>query len=126
MVKGTPAWVYKQALILNCNHLLYLIIHSYYIYICPYGFDYYIPNILDNSCVSELCSSHLVSELRFLIPAFGQSLYQTLSDMDFSQPHRFRVSLKNLVFDHQPGLWPFKFSKFLGTSVFDQFRLLAI
>jgi hypothetical protein len=46
LVKGTPAWVYKQALILNCNHLLYIIIHSYYIYICPYGFGYYIPDIL--------------------------------------------------------------------------------
>ena len=46
LVKGTPTWVYKQALILNCNHHLYLIIHSYYIYICPYGFGYYIPDIL--------------------------------------------------------------------------------
>jgi hypothetical protein len=55
--------------------------------------------------VSELCSSHLVSELGFLISAFGYSLYQTLSELAFSQPQRFRVSLRKLVFDHQLGLW---------------------
>jgi hypothetical protein len=32
-LKGTPAWVYKQALILNCNHLFLSIIHILYIII---------------------------------------------------------------------------------------------
>ena len=33
-----------------------------------HGLFCYIPSILDNSCVRELCSSHLVSELRFSDP----------------------------------------------------------
>jgi hypothetical protein len=56
--------------------------------------------------VSELCSSHLVSELCFSDPGLWPVLYQTLSDPAFSQPHRFRVSLRKLVFDHQSSLWP--------------------
>ena len=68
--KGHPVWVYKQALILNCNHLimsiLYLIIHL--LFTVLYGLLCYIPSILDYSCVSELGSSHLVSELRFSDP----------------------------------------------------------
>jgi hypothetical protein len=113
LVKGTPAWVYKRALILNCISSYLFIFYTLFLH----GLLCYIPSILDNSCVSELCSSHLVSELRFLIPAFGHSLYQTFSEPAFSQLHRFKVSLRNLVFDHQPGLGPFKFSKFLGTSI---------
>jgi len=69
----------------------------------------YIQSILDNSCVSELCSSYLVSELCFSDPGLWPIIYQTLSDPTFSQPNRFRVSLRNLVFDHQPGLWPTNF-----------------
>jgi hypothetical protein len=58
--------------------------------------------------VSELCSSHLVSELRFSDPGLWPPSYQILSDPAFSQTHRFRVSLRNLVVDHQPGPWPRK------------------
>ena len=53
---------------MSLSHLyLYLIIHSCSIYICPYGFGYYIPDILDYSCVSELCSSHYAREKQFVL-----------------------------------------------------------
>jgi hypothetical protein len=53
LVKGTPTWVYKRVLILNCIssiHILYII----HVLLC------YIPSILDNSCVSELRSSQKI------------------------------------------------------------------
>jgi hypothetical protein len=45
--------------IISSIHILFTVLH---------GLLCYIPSILDNSCVSELCSSHLVSELRFPDP----------------------------------------------------------
>ena len=59
LVKGTPTWVYKRALILNCISSYLFIFYTLFLH----GLLCYIPSILDNSCVSELCSSHLTFEL---------------------------------------------------------------
>jgi hypothetical protein len=49
--------------------LLYLISYLFIYYLqVLHGLLCYIPSILDYSCVSELCSSHLVSELCFSDP----------------------------------------------------------
>jgi hypothetical protein len=53
----------------------------------------------------------VVSELQFFIPAFGQSLYQTLSEPAFGQPTSFRVSLI--------------FSRSLTTPAFCHFKVYA-
>ena len=63
--------------------------------------------LLANSIVSEFLWENWYLTIN---QAFGHPLYQILSDLAFGQPHRFRVSLRNLVVDHRLGLWPFKFS----------------
>jgi hypothetical protein len=89
LVKGTPAWVYKRALILNCISSYLFIFYTLFLH----GLLCYIPSILDNSCVSELCSSHLVSKLHFSDPGLWPVSLSDLFEPAFDQPPFFRVSL---------------------------------
>jgi hypothetical protein len=98
--------IYIQALILICNHLIILFILIQLllnIFTILNGLLRTVLFILDIYIVNQLGSPQWYQSFVFLILAFGQSFCQTLSEPDFGQPHRFGVSLRNLVFDHQPG-----------------------
>ena len=101
LVKGTPAWIYMRALILICNHLT---IHSYI-----YGFDYYIPDILDYLCMTNFVRLMVLDSLKnnpfglsVLLAMLGQLLRICWSG--WGVVHKFSNSLllKNNSYSFSP------------------------
>ena len=112
LVKGTPAWVYKQALILNCNHLIisYILLFIY----CSY-MDYFV--------IFQVFWIILVWA-NFVRLIWYQSKFwsgpwphfiQTLFELACSQPLHSEL-LRSQGFWPKIGFWPFKYSKFLWLS----------
>ena len=92
LVKGIPAWVYKKALILNCNHLII----SYYILL----FIYCLQSYMDYFVIFQIFWIILVWA-NFVRLIWYQSKFwsgpwphftQTLFDPAFSQPLHFEAS----------------------------------
>ena len=114
LVKGTPAWVYKQALILNCNNLISSI--SYY------SFIVYIP-IWITLLYSRYFGLFLCEQTLFVSfgirassdPALGRTLLKLclsrlLANPFISELIRFQGPWPKI------GFWPFKYSEFLWLS----------
>ena len=76
LVKDTPAWVYKRALILNCNHIFYILL-SYLIYSYIIYSPTWITLLYSKYFGLFLCERTLFVSFGIrasLIPAFGHAL----------------------------------------------------
>jgi hypothetical protein len=78
--------------------LLFILIH--YIYICPYGFDYYIPYILDYLCMTTLFVSFGIRDK--FDPGCWTLSIQTLFNQVFDQPTFSEFLWFFKFFEHNP------------------------